>query len=143
MSRFCLNESLGVLLIRVITGLIFFTHGWAKLGNLAGTEQFFVMLGVPAFMAVVVASLEVVGGIALVLGVATRFFGFVLGVIMLFAIFLTGFERGVSAHEFEAILCAAAFGVALIGSGRFALFPMECRDCGGMMCKPGTSTCKV
>lgn len=140
-SRVCLNHALGLLLIRVITGLIFFAHGWMKVQNMAGTEAFFITLGVAAFWAPVVAWLEVIGGIGLVLGVFTRAWGVALGVIMVFAIFLLGFERNASTYQFEALLAATSFGLALLGSGRYSLFPMECRSCSGMLCHPDDANC--
>ncbi len=141
MSRACLNQALGLLLIRVLTGVIFLTHGAMKFQNLAGTEQFFSMLGLATVWAPIVAAFEVVGGLMLITGVMTRVAGVSLGVIMLFAVFLTGLSRGIAAHELEALLCAASFGLALTGSGRYSVFAMECRDCNGMLCKPGAEHC--
>jgi hypothetical protein len=61
--------------------------------------------------------------------------GVALGVVMATAVFLTGFDRGLAPHEFEFILLASSLCIALAGSGKFSLCPMECRDCGGMLCK--------
>jgi hypothetical protein len=34
----------------------------------------------------------------------------------------------------EMFLAIMSFALALLGSGRYALFPVECRSCGGMVC---------
>ncbi|NHN32158.1 DoxX family protein [Paenibacillus agricola] len=70
-----------VTIMRIIVGILFIAHGVAKfqmgLGNTAG---WFGSIGIPEFMAYVVAFLELIGGIALVVGLLTRYFaiGFIL-----------------------------------------------------------------
>src|ERR1700722_4151365 len=95
LSRLTRNRSLGLLLIRLATGLVFFMHGWMKVNNLPGTEGMFVGFGLTSGTGIFIAWLEVIGGIALILGVLTRVFGVIFGIEMLVAIFLTGgFGRG-------------------------------------------------
>lgn len=64
------------LLVRALLGLAFFETGRGKWGNLEGTTAFFESLGIPfpGANAVVVATMELVGGLALVAGAFTRFF---------------------------------------------------------------------
>jgi putative oxidoreductase len=134
-SRYTWNAHFGLLLIRVATGLVFFMHGWMKVNNLSGVEGMFVHMGLGSPVGVFIAFLEVIGGLALMLGVATRFFGVVFGIEMLVAIVLTGFGKGVyQPHEFELLLMLLSFGLALAGSGRYSLYKMECNACGGMLC---------
>ena len=135
-SRFFYQKSLGLLLLRIGTGYIFLTHGWMKIHNIAMVSGMMTHLGVvtPEFFGPFIAWLEVIGGIMLILGVLTRFFGAVFGIEMVFAIFLTGFSRGLGAHDLEIILMLSSFAIALIGSGRFSLYKMECDQCGGMLC---------
>ena len=140
-SRYCFNQALGLLLIRVITGVIFFTHGWMKFQGMNGTEQFFGMLGLWPWLAPVVATVEVLGGLMLIAGVLTRVAGFALGIVMFVAVMTLGFEKGFAPREFEALLAAVSFGIALAGGGRYGLFPMECRRCGGMKCRGESGTC--
>lgn len=120
-SKFWYQPSLGLLLVRVGAGSIFLIHGWEKLQHLTGVASFFVSLGLPAWMAVFVSLVEVVGGVMLIFGVATRVAGAALGINMLVAIFLTGVGRGFHAHEFEMLLGAVSLGVALAGSGKYRL----------------------
>ena len=74
----------GTLLLRVVTGIIFFVHGLSKFQGLEGTTQFFQSIGIPAFMVYVIATIELVGGVLIFFGLATRIIG------VLFAITLVG-----------------------------------------------------
>jgi putative oxidoreductase len=135
-SRFFYHQSAGMFFLRLVTGIIFIMHGSMKLGALGMMAGFFGGLGLaPALWWVwLIGLLEVVGGAALILGVATRLFGALLAIEMLVAIFLTGVGRGFSAHEFELLLAAASFAIALSGSGGWSLYPLECETCGGVFC---------
>ncbi|MGO4491939.1 DoxX family protein, partial [Arthrobacter sp. 2YAF22_2] len=63
-------------ILRIVTGFLFAAHGWQKFNEwtIAGTQASFAQMGVPAanFTAPVIATLELVGGVALILGVLTR-----------------------------------------------------------------------
>lgn len=65
---------LGPLLIRLTVGLVFVYTGWGKLHSLEQVTQYFESLRIPApgFHAVLVGSIELVGGALLMLGLATR-----------------------------------------------------------------------
>jgi putative oxidoreductase len=69
-----------LLLVRLYWGWQFAQTGWGKLHNLSHVRDFFQSLGIPApgIMAPSVAMLEFVGGILLILGLATRLIGFLL-----------------------------------------------------------------
>lgn len=59
--------------LRVILGLTFFIHGVSKFqGGLGNTAGFFDSLGIPGFMAYIVAGIELIGGLAVILGLGTR-----------------------------------------------------------------------
>jgi putative oxidoreductase len=135
-SRFFYHRAAGMFVLRFVTGLIFVLHGAMKLSAITIIGAFFGQLGVPAALSVAwaIALLEVIGGAALILGVATRIFGALFAIEMIVAIFLTGVGRGFAAHEFELLLAAAALAIALAGSGRWSLFKSECENCGGIVC---------
>lgn len=142
-SRFWYARSLGILLIRLEVGFVFLTHGLSKVENMSRTMHMFSGMGFPAWVGAFIGILEVVGGAALILGVLTRVFAVAFGIEMLVAVFLS-FGRMGAAPTFqgtiggmEMFLAIMAFALALMGSGRYALFKMECHDCGGMLCKPG------
>lgn len=130
-SRIFYQRSLGLLLLRVSTGLIFLLHGWMKVNDLARTAAMFGHMGFPMWVGYFIAWLEVIGGLALMLGILTRFFGVVFGIEMLVATFIVGFGHGLG---LEFYLAMVSFAIALMGSGAFSVMPMECRNCGGMLC---------
>jgi putative oxidoreductase len=106
-----------------------------KINDLGMVEGMFVHFGLGGPVGIFIAWLEVVGGLALILGVLTRIFAVAFGIEMLVAIFLTGVSRGYGAHEFEIYLMLVSFGIALAGSGTYSLWKMECDLCGGMLCR--------
>jgi putative oxidoreductase len=73
---------------RAAVGAMFCGSGFRKLGNLEGFVETFRRLGIPApeLQAPFVATLELVGGAALVLGLATRPFAALLAFTMIVAI---------------------------------------------------------
>ncbi len=77
-SRFLSSPFL--LLIRLYWGWQFAQTGWGKLHNLAHVQEFFTSLHIPApaIMAPSIATLEFVGGILLIVGLATRLIGLLL-----------------------------------------------------------------
>ena len=122
LSRFFYRRSLGLLLIRLGTGAVFFSHGLMKWQHLSAVEGAFShVFGFPAWLTVALALIEMVGGGMLIFGIGTRVVGVVLGIEMLVAIFLTGIGRGWSAHELEFLLMVLSFGLALAGSGKVRL----------------------
>jgi putative oxidoreductase len=143
MSRFCYQPSLGLLIIRVAVGAVFLSHGWSKIGNVEMVSGMLSHMGViaPGFFGPFIAWLEVVGGLMLIFGILTRVAGALLGIEMLFAIYLTGLGSGFGPHQMEVLLMAGSLGIALTGSGKYALYTMECETCSGMLCK-GTD-CKT
>ena len=121
MSRFFHKPAFGMLLVRIATGYIFFTHGLGKVTNLDMPIGMMMHFGLPGWLGIFIAWLEVIGGIALILGVLTRVFGVMLGIEMLVAIYLTGFSNGLGAHDLEIILGLNSFALALAGSGKIRL----------------------
>jgi putative oxidoreductase len=136
MSRFTMNRSLGLLLIRVAAGIVFLAHGWMKINNIGMVEGMFVHFGLGGPVGIFIAWLEVIGGLALILGVLTRIFAVAFGIEMLVAVFIGGgISRGYQPHELEIFLMLVSFGIALAGSGVYSLWRMECDFCGGMLCR--------
>ena len=134
LSRVCYDHGLGLLVIRIAAGLIFLVHGYEKFQNIQGPVRLMELLGFGGYMGYFIAGLEVVGGIALILGVATRLFGVLFGVEMAVAALRVGVPRGFHGYEFEMLLAAVSFALALAGSGKFSIYKMECNYCGGMLC---------
>lgn len=137
-SRFFYSPAFGLLLIRVAAGVIFLTHGWMKVQNIEQTVMFLGQMGIILPLAYFISWLEVIGGVALILGVATRIFGVAFGIEMLVATLLMGFGRGLG---LDFVLCLMSFGIALTGSGKYSVYRMECKHCGGMLCNGEAGTC--
>jgi putative oxidoreductase len=122
-TRFAYHKAMGLLLIRLAAGWVFISHGWMKLQNIGGADSFFSGLGLPPGTAMLIAAIEVIGGIMLALGVAPRLAGLVLGIEMLVAMFLVGIPGG--SYELEVMLAAAALAVFMVGAGRYSVYSME------------------
>ncbi|MNI02201.1 putative oxidoreductase CatD [compost metagenome] len=82
-------------IMRVLLGILFVAHGISKfqmgLGNVA---DWFGSLGVPGFVAYVVALLELIGGILLIIGLFTRYVSILFVIMLIGAIITTKFSAG-------------------------------------------------
>lgn len=90
-------DFLAPLLLRIFLAPIFIIAGYGKLTALDNTAYFFgEMLGLPApmFMAVMAGATELFGGIALLLGLATRWFALPLIMTMVVAAGTAHWENG-------------------------------------------------
>jgi putative oxidoreductase len=119
--------SAGLLVLRLVVGVTFVLHGIDKLGDMSGTEQFFASLGIPApgLMAPFVAVTETVGGVLLIVGLATPLVGLALAGDMLVALLTAhvdqGFFVGEGGFELVLLLGGASLAIALTGAGRFSI----------------------
>ncbi|WCT55480.1 DoxX family protein [Paenibacillus sp. KACC 21273] len=117
------NVELGLFIVRVLTGVIFLLHGFSKFqGGIGGTTGFFQSIGLPGFLAPVVAIIEILGGLLLILGLLTRIAGAALTVIMI-GVLLTAkagqpFMMGT---EFDYLLLFTSLQLALTGSALLSL----------------------
>lgn len=128
MNNLALNTAARTVL-RIVVGFLFAAHGWQKYNEftIAGTQGAFAQMGVPAadVVAPIIATLELVGGIALILGFATRPVAALLTLNMLGAIVVVHASAGVfvEAGGFELVLLlgASTLALALVGPGKFSL----------------------
>jgi len=114
----------GITVLRVIVGIVFLAHGGQKLfiwgfSNVAG---FFGQVGIPLSMlaAIVVTLVEFLGGLALVVGLFTRWVAIPLALNMLVATLTIHLRGGFfvpEGVEFTLTLLAANAALALLGSG--------------------------
>lgn len=119
----------GLVILRVVVGIVFAMHGWQKLTEmgLGGVSGFFGSLGIPApmLMAVIVIFVELVGGIALILGVGTRIAAALLAITMVVAILTVhmpnGFFASNGGYELPLALLGATLFLALIGPGSMSV----------------------
>jgi putative oxidoreductase len=117
------------LLLRVALGGLFLAHAALKLFVFtpAGTAQFFASLGLPAALAYVTITAEILGGLALIGGVYTRVVAVALTPILIGAIATVHGHAGFfftdpnGGWEFPAFWTVALVVQAILGDGAFAL----------------------
>lgn len=113
----------GPLPIRILAGIAFIIHGLPKLSNIAETEDFFAnMIGLPAAMALPIGLLEVIGGIALLVGALTRVASILLIIEMIGSTIVAKLSRGfVGGYELDLLLMAISISLLLTGPGRISV----------------------
>lgn len=120
-----------LLLLRVALGIAFIFHGWPKVSNMEGTMPMFVSMNVPAVLAYIAAYTEFLGGVALLLGIATRLAGGLLVIFMAAAIYLVHLNNGYSmmnqGYEYQLLLAVGALFIAAVGPGKYSLHERFCK----------------
>jgi len=116
------------LILRVSLGVMALAHGLLKVlvFTPAGTVGFFASLGLPAFLAYATIGVEVIGGLALIAGVFTRYVSLAMIPILLGAVavhFNSGwmFSNEGGGWEFPAFWAVALAVQAMLGDGAFSL----------------------
>lgn len=117
------KEGIGALILRVVAGIIFMVHGIQKFqGGIGNTAGWFDSIGLPGFLAYIVGGLEVVGGIALILGIAVRIFGGLFAVLLLGAIVTVQLAAGfIGGYAYDLALLAISIYLLLNGSKQYSL----------------------
>lgn len=120
----------GLLLLRIVVGVIFVGHGSQKLfgwfggGGPQGTAQFFASVGyrMPAVMAILAGLSELGGGLLLATGFLTPLGSLLIAVVMLNAIATVVFPKGfLGGFEFEFMLLTVAIALAATGPGEISI----------------------
>ncbi|HEY0195135.1 MAG TPA: DoxX family protein [Kofleriaceae bacterium] len=120
-------EWIGPLLVRLTLGLVFVTTGWGKLHSLDTITDYFTQLNIPAphAQAVMVSTIEFVGGCLLILGLGTRIVSVLLVGVMAVAIYTAKLPElhGVAelAATDECIYLVAFIWLAVAGAGAASL----------------------
>lgn len=122
----------GLFLLRAALGVMFIAHAWLKFGvfTMAGFEGFLAQVGLPTIVAWPIVLAELLGGIALILGVYSRLVSLALLPILLGALVIHApngwvFNAPNGGWEYPAFLAIAALVQALVGDGAFALKPTQ------------------
>jgi len=123
------NADLAATILRVSMGILFLAHAWLKLVIFtpAGTVGFFESLGFPGVLAYLVIAAELFGGIALLLGIATRWVSLALVPVLLGSIYAPHgaagffFSNEGGGWEFPAFWAVALIVQALLGDGIYTL----------------------
>jgi putative oxidoreductase len=117
------------LILRLALGVMLLAHAGLKVFvfTLPGFIKFFASLGLSEWFAYAILALEVVGGIALILGVLARWVALVVaGEFVGIIVMVQGAKGWVFSNpgggwEFPAFVIAAAVALALLGDGAYAL----------------------
>lgn len=123
------NADLAATILRVSMGILFLAHAGLKLFVFtpAGTAGYFASLGLPGPLAYLVIAAELFGGIALILGVYSRWVSLALVPILLGSIYVPHgaagffFSNEGGGWEFPAFWALTLVVQALLGDGAFAL----------------------
>jgi putative oxidoreductase len=124
--------ALGLLLVRVVVGVLFIGHGAQKLfgwfGGYGpkGTGGWMDSIGIKpgVFMAVLAGIMELVGGVLFSVGLFTPLAGILIALVMVGTFKVHG-KNGLWAtangYEYTLVLLVVAVAIALIGAGDYSL----------------------
>jgi putative oxidoreductase len=127
----------GPLVVRLTVGLVFVVSGWGKLHNLEQVTAFFTELGIPApgAQAAFVSTVEFVGGLLIIAGLATRIAAALLIGVMAVAIYTAKWPElhGVAdlASTIEMAYLAMFVWLVVAGGGQVSLDRLIARGRGG------------
>lgn len=126
------TRSAGALVARLLLAFMFILAGWSKLGDLSGAMAYTASGGIPGFLAIPAAALELLGGLAILVGWQTRWaalalaaFAVVTGLLFHYvpALGLEGYDRVGQIINFQKNLTIAGglLLLAVTGPGRLSL----------------------
>ena len=117
-------ERWGFLPLRIVVAVVFLMHGGQKVlyFGVSGVADMLTKLGFPlaVFFAVVLMTIEVAGGLAILVGFMTRAAGLILALEMAIAIYVARLGGGFFTpygFEFEMTLMGACLTFAAVGAG--------------------------
>ena len=120
-------SDIAILFLRLAIAAIFIVHGLPKI---KGAKTMAPMMGLSAPVVLLLGGVELVSGLALILGVYMQTAALLLSVVMLGAIYYKAgkWHMPFTAHdktgwEFDLILLAATILIFVIGGGAIALIP--------------------
>jgi putative oxidoreductase len=123
-------SSVGALVARVLLAFMFILSGWAKLGDIQGTMAYTASGGLPGFFVFPAIAIELLGGLAVLVGWQTRWaalslavFAVLAGVLYHYvpALGLDGYDRIAQIINFQKNLAIAGGFILLAATGPGAL----------------------
>lgn len=125
--------NIGLLIIRLVIGVLFIGHGSQKLFGwfggygIKGTGGWFESIGMKpgAAMAILAGLAEFIGGMLFAIGLLTPLAGIIIAGTMIMAIVKVHGPNGLwstsNGYEYNLTLLAVAIGVALAGPGQYSI----------------------
>ena len=115
-----------IALMRVVLGIVFVYHAWWKITNFALAMELFGKWGIPLPFASAALStgVEMIGGVALILGIGVAYAALPLAAVMLVAILTVHLPAGFAlpnGYEFALTVLAATIAQGSVGAGAFSL----------------------
>lgn len=121
-----------LIILRLVLGIAFVAHGWQKYsGGVENVVGFFGNVGIPAagFFAWVVTLVELLGGIALILGILTRYASALIAIVMVVAIWKVKLSRGyLGGFELDLTFLGIALSLMLTGGGPLSVDRAVCGE---------------
>ncbi len=116
-------SAFGLLVLRVVVGFVFLSHGWAKLKNPKAMAQ---GMGWSAAAIILLGFVEAASGLLLILGLLTQLAAILLALVMIGALYykLVKWHKkfmGDGGWELDVALLAATIAIVLSGAGAWAL----------------------
>jgi len=122
------NIEVGAFILRVVLGITFFVHGLVKFqGGIENTVGWFASIGLPGGLAYAVAIVELVGGLALIIGLGSRAVSALLALLMIGATLKVKLAMGFlgngqgAGYELDLALLAMAVFIVINGSKLLAV----------------------
>ncbi len=113
-------KSVVSLVVRLVVGGLFIYAGWEKVSDMAKTIEMFSSMGIAVWLTYVVAWVELLGGIAVLVGFYTRKVSMVLAVIMIAAIYYT-FGLGFAMYSYPLGVLIALIVLMYVGCGKYSV----------------------
>ncbi len=130
-TTFPQRPAIGLAILRIVTGAVFLAHGYQKffVMGIPGVTGFFTKSGVPmpTVAAPLITMLELLGGMALLLGLFSRPVALLFICDMLGAIMFVHGKNGFflpMGYEFVLMLLIASLTIAIAGAGAYSLDAM-------------------
>ncbi len=109
-------QSLSLLLVRIVIGLIFIIHGWPKI---TGMPE---LLGLPSFVGLIVGLVEVIFGFLVLIGFGFPYTTYPLIIVILVALLGVQYPRGIGAgSERDTLILVTLVLLSIFGAGKYAL----------------------
>ncbi len=128
------NVDTGILILRIGVGFIFIMAGWEKVSNLEGTVAAFATMGFSPFWTYVASFTELLGGIAVLLGIYTKDASVLLAITMAVATYVTRSNQMTMMTPLSFLFSTIA--LSFMGGGKYVVKKEECA-CGSC------ESCKV
>jgi len=125
------NLDLALLLIRLSLGATFIFHGWMKVSDIDSTITMFSTMGIGTMLTYIAAYTEFLGGIAILVGIITRFASIGLSILMIVAISIIHFKNGFNmmnqGYEYQLLILVTTIAIGLMGPGKYSLHDSWCK----------------